>query len=494
MSYTGLQPITQSLVTSQQFFSGDGTTLQFNLQQSVGKATDVSVLVGSVPQIPTVNYAASGTSLVFTSAPTAGTNNISVTFLAGALNTVNLTANVFPLGTNVSPSISGIGAATTGIYWPSTATLAVTAQGNIAVTFSSVPTATSTTTGAVRVNGGLGTTGAHYVGGTIFATSGTNSTNQTTGALVVTVGIGATGSMYLGGSMTISGGLTVAGSFNTTATNSLVVNDPFLFLANTNVGNAVDIGVVGTYNDGVTQRYEGIYRAASDGRFRLFTNLSVAPTTLVSSTDPSFVLADLWLGNANVSARTAATSSTTGALVVPFGGIGVGGAIAVNSQNNGIAIYNSGTSGVGNIGTSGGSFNTVFALATSAQYSDLAENYLADAEYAPGTVLDFGGEQEVTQSTKDLSTRIAGVVSTQPSYLMNSGLTAGQGQYVATVAFQGRVPCKVQGIVNKGDMMVSAGNGYARAEANPIVGSVIGKALENHNDVEGVIEVVVGRD
>ena len=274
----------------------------------------------------------------------------------------------------------------------------------------------------------------------------------------------------------------------------MVVNDPFLFLANTNVGNAVDIGVVGTYNDGVTQRYEGIYRAASDGRFRLFTNLSVAPTTLVSSTDPSFVLADLWLGNANVSARTAATSSTTGALVVPFGGIGVGGAIAVNSQNNGIAIYNSGTSGVGNIGTSGGSFNTVFALATSAQYSDLAENYLADAEYAPGTVLDFGGEQEVTQSTKDLSTRIAGVVSTQPSYLMNSGLTAGQGQYVATVAFQGRVPCKVQGIVNKGDMMVSAGNGYARAEANPIVGSVIGKALENHNDVEGVIEVVVGRD
>jgi hypothetical protein len=81
------------------------------------------------------------------------------------------------------------------------------------------------------------------------------------------------------------------------------------------------------------------------------------------------------------------------------------------------------------------------------------------------------------------------VVSTNPAYLMNSHL---QG-FAAAVALQGRVPCKVRGSVRKGDMMVSAGGGYARAEANPVLGSVIGKALVNFDGLEGVIEVVVGR-
>ena len=76
------------------------------------------------------------------------------------------------------------------------------------------------------------------------------------------------------------------------------------------------------------------------------------------------------------------------------------------------------------------------------------------------------------------------------SYLMNSDL---QG-VTAAVAFQGRVPCRVVGTVRKGDMMVSAGNGAARAEANPKIGSVIGKALANFDGETGVIEVVVGRD
>ena len=85
--------------------------------------------------------------------------------------------------------------------------------------------------------------------------------------------------------------------------------------------------------------------------------------------------------------------------------------------------------------------------------------------------------------------RVAGVVSTNPAYIMNSGQTG-----IATaIALQGRVPTKVRGQVRKGDMMVSAGDGYARAEANPKIGSVIGKALADFDGLEGVIEVVVGR-
>jgi hypothetical protein len=142
-----------------------------------------------------------------------------------------------------------------------------------------------------------------------------------------------------------------------------------------------------------------------------------------------------------------------------------------------------------NIGSATLVYNTVFAKATSAQYADLAENYAGDVAYAPGTVVDFGGDQEVTVSTMDMSSAVAGVVSTNPSYLMNAGQA---GDIVVAVALTGRVPTSVTGTVVKGDLMVSAGNGAARAEANPRVGTVIGKALADSQG-DAVIEVVVGR-
>jgi hypothetical protein len=158
------------------------------------------------------------------------------------------------------------------------------------------------------------------------------------------------------------------------------------------------------------------------------------------------------------------------------------------------AITKSGSSGSGDIGQSGNTFGTVYAstfngVATSALYADLAENYLADAEYAPGTVLEFGGDKEVTLA-EDSTCRIAGVVSTNPAHLMNSGLV---GTNVVAVALMGRIPCKVRGKIRKGDMMVSGGDGYARPERNPLLGSVIGKALEDFDGVSGIIEIVVGR-
>ena len=127
--------------------------------------------------------------------------------------------------------------------------------------------------------------------------------------------------------------------------------------------------------------------------------------------------------------------------------------------------------------------------ATSARYADLAENYVADAQYQPGEVVEFGGDFEVTIAS-DGTTRVAGVVSTNPAHLMNSDC---QGQYVIAVALQGRVPVKVRGEIRKGDMLIAAGNGYARRTTNPQLGTIIGKALENFDGIEGVIEVVVGR-
>lgn len=127
--------------------------------------------------------------------------------------------------------------------------------------------------------------------------------------------------------------------------------------------------------------------------------------------------------------------------------------------------------------------------ATAAQYADLAENYLADQSYAPGTVLEFGGTEEVTLA-QDETRRVAGVVSTNPAYLMNSEC---QGIHVVAIALQGRVPCKVRGKISKGDMLTSGGAGYARPTTDPKLGTIIGKALEDFDGIEGVIEVAVGR-
>ena len=135
-------------------------------------------------------------------------------------------------------------------------------------------------------------------------------------------------------------------------------------------------------------------------------------------------------------------------------------------------------------------FNYIQGTAQYANYADLAENYLGDADYPQGTVLEFGGDQEITQSTQDMSQRIAGIVSDKPAVLMNHSL---KGEFVLPLALQGRVPCRVTGIVRKGDMMVSNGDGTARAESAPAIGSIIGKALENFSGQTGIIEVVVGR-
>ena len=141
------------------------------------------------------------------------------------------------------------------------------------------------------------------------------------------------------------------------------------------------------------------------------------------------------------------------------------------------------------LGTSSLGWRNIYGVSSSAKYADLAERYTSDATYEAGTVVTFGGDAEVTMSTETMDSRIAGVVSTNPGYLMNADLEGTQ----VPVALTGRVPVKVTGTIRKGDMLVSAGEGYAKAEANPRMGSVIGKALEDFNGTNGIIEVVVGR-
>lgn len=491
MAYIGLQPQTRFVATSTQKLSGNGVDFEYTLNRGVSKAADLNVFVGNTAQVPEVDYTATGTTLLFATEPASGTDNIIVNYQAGALTAIDLTSNSFPQGTTVAPSIRYIDATSTGIHFPSTTSIGLTVSGNTRVKVTDSPNPVDVSSGALVVQGGIGLSGGMIVGGRIEMLSTSSSTDSTTGALVTAGGIGCGENLNVGGSLNVAGDFTVAGAFTTTASDSLVLNDPFLFLANANPGDSLDSGIITSYTDqgDSTLKYTGIFRDVTDGHYKLFDKLTVAPTTTVNTGDASFGYGELWLSNLHVESTSPSTTSSTGALMVA-GGAGIAGAVAVNSLNNPTAIINGGTNGVGNIGASGATFNTAFIKSTSAQYADVAERYTADDIYEPGTVLEFGGSAEVTLSTEDATVRVAGVVSTAPAYLMNSALN---GAHAVTLALLGRVPCRVKGPISKGDMLVSAGGGRARAEANPKLGSVIGKALEDFNGTIGTIEVVVGR-
>jgi hypothetical protein len=127
---------------------------------------------------------------------------------------------------------------------------------------------------------------------------------------------------------------------------------------------------------------------------------------------------------------------------------------------------------------------TFRGTATSAQYADLAEKYLADQEYEVGTVMIVGGEKEVTAST--FGHRAIGVVSANPAYMMNSELEGG-----TYVALKGRVPVKVVGAISKGKCLIASNNGCA-VQAVHHSSEVFAVALESSDDV-GVklIEAVI---
>ena len=160
------------------------------------------------------------------------------------------------------------------------------------------------------------------------------------------------------------------------------------------------------------------------------------------------------------------------------------------AQGINIDKHSSGTGGLTYVPSTSTLRCTSFAgNANTANYADLAEKYSSDDDYQPGTVVMFGGEKEVTASVGTATTKVAGVVSTDPAYLMNA-----EAQGVA-VALKGRVPCFVVGPVSKGDLLVTSHvPGVARVSDTWIGGAVIGKAIEDC-PIDGevrIIEIAIG--
>jgi hypothetical protein len=281
---------------------------------------------------------------------------------------------------------------------------------------------------------------------------------------------------------------------------------PNLSIVNSSIANSLGGGNnPAIISDNVTNlgingyRFANVYSANFKGDNVETDELTPASLSNTITANGNFVVT----GNFTVQGTVTAVNSTE--LTIEDKLINLASGSATANDANGAGIYIDGAnasliySSLGNKWVMNklldmGSNNVVTSglfqgTATSAQYADLAENYLADKDYEFGTVLEIGGEFEVTEAQLE-STKIAGVVSKNPAYLMNSNC---EGKYVVPVALQGRVFCKVTGEIRKGDMLVSAGNGLAMATTDVKLGAVIGKALQDFTGETGLIEVLVGR-
>lgn len=299
-----------------------------------------------------------------------------------------------------------------------------------------------------------------YVTGLISATGNITSAGNISGS-------------YLLGNGTFITGLSASKIFNGTSEANIGTSGGN---ANITIGGTSNVVVVAT--TGVT--VSGIISATGN----ISSSANVSGANVIAS-------ANLVAVGAVASGNITGGNLLTGGLITATGNITGGGHVGTIYTNS---IINTGANGTGNIGSSSLYFNTVFAKATSAQYADLAEMYQGDESYMPGTVVEFGGTHEITITTEVSSTRIAGIVSTNPSYLMNSGLNA---LCAVPVALTGRVPCQVIGPVRKGDRLVSSmlpGVAQVLDDETYRPGCMIGKSLEDWPEATvKLIEVVVGR-
>ena len=326
-------------------------------------------------------------------------------------------------------------------------------------------TATTANVSGQMTAGSLVVNGAGTINGALQATGITATTGSITNLTVANLAV--TGSTTLAGNVTATNFIATSGVYATSLHGT--VNTPAQPQI-TSVGTLSSLTVTNTITGSVSGSAATVTAAAQPNITSVgaLTGLTVNGTATVST---------LNAGNISVSTLSPTTLSAT----------------TVNATNYTMSSTFLPTSnGTLNLGGPSNYFATIYGQATTARYADLAECYEADQDYAPGTVLCFGDATEVTVSMNSGSTKIAGVVSTNPAYLMNDGIEA---KFIAKVALTGRVPCRVVGKINRGDMLVTSSiPGVAQASSRPELGSVIGKALANYDSTDvGVIEVVVGR-
>ena len=193
-------------------------------------------------------------------------------------------------------------------------------------------------------------------------------------------------------------------------------------------------------------------------------------------------------------AITLASAAGGGGLTYTSGVLAVGAGNYITVAADSVAVDATTTATASKVvarDASGDVYANIFSgTATSARYADLAERYEADAILEPGTVVCFGGTKEITACDHPNDHAVAGVVSTDPAYMMNSA--AGNNDTHPYIALTGRVPVKVVGPVAKGDLLVASSvKGHAMANNGAKAGTIIGKAIGSIDSGEGVVEALI---
>jgi hypothetical protein len=334
----------------------------------------------------------------------------------------------------------------------------ISTTGNIAGGILTVNTITS---GIVSATGNIdviGNVNASFIS-TVNLLNTTNSTGANTGALQVAGGASINKDLWVTGNV-------YAGNITGTVANIITVQDPLLYLYSaTTYPYTYDIGFYSHFTGGTGNTYQhtGLVRDFNDNTWKLFSNVA-EPTFGVVTFNANTVYDALQVGSITAIGNVSATGNITSAnLSVSTGTITVGNIVNANGNV------------VGNIGSSNNYFDTVFAKATSALYADLAEKYATDSDYTIGTVVVLGGEKEITVTTSHGDERVAGVISENPAYLMNSDCDG------LAVALRGRVPVKVIGPVSKGDSLVTSptpGMAASVGRSRDYAQAVFAKAIE----------------
>lgn len=430
--------------------------------------------------------------------------NILSTGIISTTGNISTTANVFAytfygISASLTGSITSTIITGNSVIGNSVTALGTMTAANVIGTISTPSQPLITTVGTL---GSLSVTGNIQVGNVRTVGSLSSTGNVLAGNAVVQGNISTGGNIsannYSGTNIT-AGNVSTSGL---TAGNISVVN----LGMNSITGNVISVAgnITGNYIIGNGSLLTGLAPTYTDANVAVFLdNLGANSIQTTSSIAAEAFVGNTYTGNTitanNIGANSAvvsgninANNSLANAFITPntlvnsgvstTGNI-IGGNVSVGSGS--VTVGNIVASGnvAGNIGSSSKQFNTIFAKATSAQYADLAEKYTADAEYTPGTVVIFGGTAEITTTTQFADVRVAGAISTDPAYLMNSGSDG------LSVALRGRIPVNVIGPVNKGDLLVTASNnpGYAVSVGQntdyPL--AVFAKSIETNTD-EGV--------
>lgn len=198
----------------------------------------------------------------------------------------------------------------------------------------------------------------------------------------------------------------------------------------------------------------------------------------------------------SISATTATTAGTVTTAAQPnitstgtLTSLTVSGATSITG-NSALTVTNITSGANSTLGYITGNWTLTTGSRLQATYADLAEYYAGSEQIEPGTVVEFGGTHEVQVCNSFMSTLVAGIVTTDPAYIMNAEIDC---EYPTAIALQGRIPAKVIGPVKRGDLMVSTNNGYAISCNTPAMGTVLGKAITDFTGEIGVVEIMVGR-